>query len=121
MKIVKVTLVCLIVLSNTLERTLKDQQHKPMTEKPSLRKLEGEQTTEGGGGGGATPAEGATPEEPTSPEGGGTTTTEECDAKGNYIIVKYSTDLNPLKKKKKVEVKVLKVKMDKRKKMEDVF
>ena len=63
MKLTKVTLICLIVLSNTLERTLKDQKHISIAEKPSLRQLED-------------PAPASTP----------------CEGK-NYIIVKYSEKL----------------------------
>ena len=66
MKIAKVTLICLIVLSNTLERTLKDQKHMPIAEKPFLRKLE----------------------EPATASDG-----EKCEEGGNYIIVKYSGEV----------------------------
>ena len=65
MKLTKVTLICLIVLSNTLERTLKDQKHISIAEKPSLRQLEDPD-----------PAPASTP----------------CEGK-NYIIVKYSEKL----------------------------
>ena len=66
MKLTKVTLICLIVLSNTLERTLKDQKHISIAEKPSLRQLE----------------------DPTP----GTPASTPCEGK-NYIIVKYSEKL----------------------------
>ena len=66
MQLTKVTLICLIVLSNTLERTLKDQKHISIAEKPSLRQLED-------------PA----PDPPASTP---------CEGK-NYIIVKYSEKL----------------------------
>ena len=69
MKIAKVTLICLIVLSNTLERTLKDQKHMSIAEKPFLRKLDD-----------------GTPADPG-------TTGENCKEGGSYIIVKYSEEV----------------------------
>jgi len=70
-----VTLICLIVLSNTLERTLKDQKHMPIDEKPSLRKL------------------GDTETDPKNPAGEPATAEEKCDG-DNYIIVTYSGELS---------------------------
>ena len=72
MKILKVTLVYLIVLSNTLESSLKGQKHTPITEKPFLRKLQFK-----------------TKKPSTIPE----TTKGKCKGE-NYIIVKYSKDVS---------------------------
>ena len=68
---VKVILICLIVLSNTLERTSKVQKHFPITEKLSQRKLQGEASVSGND-----------------------SSEEKCEEGGNYIIVKYSEDVS---------------------------
>ena len=86
MKLVKVTLITLIVLANTFDKIPKQSQYHYISEKHSQRKLTGEET--GGETGGETEGE-------TGGETGGSQGKDDatCDTTGSYIIVKYSQDV----------------------------
>ena len=71
MKLVKVTLITLIVLVNTFDGIPKQPQYYSILEKHSPRRLNGED-----------PAEGPKQDDPT-----------DCDVNENYIIVKYSENV----------------------------
>ena len=75
MKLVKVTLITLIVLANTFDKIPKQSQYHYISEKHSKRKLTGEEEAGGETGGS---------------QGKDDTT---CGTTGSYIIVKYYQDI----------------------------
>ena len=75
MKLVKVTLITLIVLANTFDKIPKQPKYNSISEKHPQRRMEEEDTN---------PPAGADPKDTTP-----------CATNGSYIIVKYSTKVKP--------------------------